>query len=64
VNRTNDIEGASSGSLKKGPTTMRNSNPLNPDYAIPGKTELSNPNDVYGPPKVPLFQEKPKSIQQ
>jgi hypothetical protein len=55
TNRMNDIEGAFSGSLKKGPTTTRISNPLEPNYAIPGFSELANPNDVYGQPKVPLF---------
>lgn len=34
--RTDDIEGAKSGSLKKGPTTNRISNPLDPSYQIPG----------------------------
>jgi len=36
TNRTDDIEGAKSGSLRKGPATNRISNPLDPDYQIPG----------------------------
>ena len=36
TNRTDDIEGARSGSLRKGPKTNRISNPLDPDYSIPG----------------------------
>jgi hypothetical protein len=62
MNKTSDIEGAFSGSLKKGLTTNRISNALQPTYAIPGYSELANPNDVYGAPKTTLFQEKPKSI--
>lgn len=44
TNRTEDIEGAKAGSLKKGPTTNRISNPLDPDYAIPGQKELGEQN--------------------
>jgi hypothetical protein len=36
INRTDDIEGARSGSLRKGPTTNRVSNPLDPTYDMPG----------------------------
>ena len=43
-NRTDDIEGAKSGSLKKGPTTNRISNPLDPSYDIPGHKELGDSN--------------------
>lgn len=32
LNRTDDIEGAQSGSLKKGTTTIRRTNPLDPNY--------------------------------
>ena len=42
--RTDDIDGAKSGSLKKGPTTNRISNPLDPDYAIPGQKEFGDSN--------------------
>lgn len=48
INKTDDITGAKAGSLKKGPTTMRVSNPLDPNYSLPGYSELANPNDVYG----------------
>ena len=40
MNRTDDIEGAQSGSLRKGPNTKRVSNPLDPTYDIPGHKEL------------------------
>lgn len=40
INRVDDIEGAHAGSLKKGPTTNRISNPLDPTYDIPGSKEL------------------------
>lgn len=36
INRTDDIEGAQSGSLRKGVKTNRISNPLDPSYTIPG----------------------------
>ncbi len=36
ANRTDDIEGAQSGSLKKCPQTNRISNPLDPTYQVPG----------------------------
>jgi hypothetical protein len=36
INRTDDIEGARAGSLRKGPNTKRVSNPLDPTYEIPG----------------------------
>ena len=40
INRTDDIDGAKAGSLKKGPTTTRISNPLDPTYEIPGAKDL------------------------
>jgi hypothetical protein len=40
VNRTDDIEGAQSGSLRKCPRTNRVSNPLDPSYDVPGHKEL------------------------
>jgi hypothetical protein len=40
--RTDDIEGAQSGSLKKAPSTKRNVNPLDPQYNMPGDKELVN----------------------
>ncbi|CDW78556.1 UNKNOWN [Stylonychia lemnae] len=44
TNKTDDIEGAKSGSLRKGPATNRISNPLDPDYQIPGSKELGEQN--------------------
>lgn len=44
TNQTDDIEGARAGSLKKGPTTNRISNPLDPEYKIPGNKELPDQN--------------------
>lgn len=40
INRIDDIEGAQAGSLKKGTTTKRTTNPLDPTYDIPGAKEL------------------------
>jgi hypothetical protein len=42
INKTDDIEGARAGSLKKGPTTTRISNPLDPTYEIPGAKDLGS----------------------
>lgn len=36
MNRTDDIDGAKAGSLKKCPATNRISNPLDPTYTVPG----------------------------
>lgn len=44
TNRLDDIAGSTVGSLRKGPATNRMSNPLNPDYAIPGATEYGENN--------------------
>ena len=41
-NKTDDIEGAHSGSLKKGPSTKRVCNPLDPSYEVPGQKELGS----------------------
>ena len=51
TNRTDDIEGAFSGSLKKAPTTLRNSNPLDPTYEIPGHKELGDKLNPYSKTK-------------
>jgi hypothetical protein len=40
INKIEDIEGAMAGSLKKGTTTKRITNPLDPVYEIPGAKEL------------------------
>jgi hypothetical protein len=45
---TKDIRGALSGSLKKGITTERQTNPLTPNYALPGQIELAKNNNPYG----------------
>lgn len=47
---TGDIEGARAGSLKHAPRTKRVTNPLNPDYDLPGAKMLSNDErvGVYG----------------
>lgn len=47
VNNTLDIEGAQGGSLKRGTNTLRNTNPLDPNYQIPGHTELVDPCSAY-----------------
>ena len=52
---TSDIFGANPGSLKKAPQTLRDTNPLNPNYQMPGRNELTNINDAFGKPRpVPL----------
>jgi hypothetical protein len=48
TNITSDIIGCYTGSLKKGPETVRQLHPLNPDYQMPGRNELSNVNDAFG----------------
>jgi len=48
TNQMEDINGANSGSLKKGPETKRTNNPLNPVYQYPGRNELGNINDAFG----------------
>jgi hypothetical protein len=47
TNNIHDIAGSTVGSLKKGVNTNRISNPLNPDYVIPGQTEYNN-NNAFG----------------
>ena len=47
MNRTDDIHGANVGSLRKAPATNRISNPLNPDYNVPGAKELKSAEDAY-----------------
>lgn len=34
--------------MKKGPETDRNTHPLDPNYQMPGRNELSNVNDAFG----------------
>ena len=50
VGRNDDVEGSRAGSLKRGITTIRATNPLQPDYQVPGRTvngasgfEINNP---------------------
>lgn len=47
TNNTADIFGAKSGTLKKGPTTQRVSNPLSPDYQFLGRDDLDNKLNPY-----------------
>lgn len=42
INKTDDIEGAQAGSLKKAPQTKRCYDPLNPKYDLPGAKELTD----------------------
>lgn len=48
TNDTSDIDGCYTGSLKKGPDTVRQLHPLDPDYQMPGRNELSNVSDAFG----------------
>ncbi len=43
-----DIDGAKSGSLRKGIVSERQTNPLNPNYILPGDRELAKDNNPYG----------------
>ena len=60
TNKIDDIAGSTVGSLKKGPTTNRISNPLNPDYYIPGHTEY-NENSGFGKTGQQVVQNTAKS---
>ena len=44
TNNISDIVGSTVGSLRKGPATKRISNPLDPDYQVPGQTEYKETN--------------------
>jgi hypothetical protein len=57
INQTDDIEGAKSGSLKKGPTTNRILNPLDPAYDFPGAKELGE-QSPYAPTKNELAKQQ------
>lgn len=48
TNEKNDIIGAQPDSLKKAPTTTRQTHPLDPNYQMPGRNELKNINDAFG----------------
>lgn len=48
TNKTEDIEKCHSGSLKKSPPTLRATHPLDPEYQMPGRKELTNINDSFG----------------
>jgi hypothetical protein len=43
-----DIRGTNAGSKLKGISTLRNLNPLTPDYVFPGQVELGKDNNPYG----------------
>ena len=47
TNKIDDIAGSTVGSLRKGVLTNRTSNPLVPDYAMPGSTEYGE-NNAFG----------------
>ena len=48
MNKTDDIEGAKVGSLRRAPPTTRVSNPLNPAYNVPGAKELNGQENAFG----------------
>lgn len=48
TNITSDIFGAQPDTLKKSPTTTRRTHPLMPDYQMPGRNEITDPNNGYG----------------
>ena len=47
INKTDDIFGAQTGSLKKAPQTKRHLNPLDPQYSMPGDKELLDTKNVF-----------------
>ena len=47
TNITSDIVGAQPSTVKKSPDTIRRTNPLMPDYQLPGRLDLENQNDGY-----------------
>lgn len=51
INKTDDIDGAQGGSLKRGTNTLRHTNPLDPSYQWLGSTELVDPCSAYSRPK-------------
>ena len=48
TNITSDIIGCGPDTLKKAPVTIRQTHPLDPDYQMPGRLELTNINDAFG----------------
>lgn len=56
INKTDDIEGANSGSLKKAPTTKRQLNPLSPEYKFPGHTDLVDKLNPFSKSKKELLE--------
>jgi hypothetical protein len=56
-----DIDKAQSDSLKKGITTFRKTNPLNPDYKVPGHLENAKHNNPYA--DTLYSKPKPKTTQ-
>jgi hypothetical protein len=44
INKIDDIHGAQSSTLKKGVQTKRATNPLDPNYVLPGSSELGSTN--------------------
>ena len=47
TNTTADISGAQPDTLKKSPDTIRCTNPLMPDYQMPGRFDCVNPSDAF-----------------
>lgn len=64
INKTEDIEGAQGGSLKRGTQSLRQTNPLDPAYQWLGHTELVDPGSAYSRPKNDIRGSKGFSIQQ
>ena len=51
INKTDDIDGAQAGSLKRGTNTKRFTNPLDPNYQLLGHTELVDPSNAFSRPR-------------
>jgi hypothetical protein len=54
TNTTADIVGAQPNTLKKSPDTIRCTNPLNPDYQMPGRHDCTDPSDAFSKRKTPI----------
>ena len=64
LNRTDDIDGAQGGSLKRGTTSKRVTNPLDPNYQFPGNSDPAvDPCGAYSRPEKPKEPRVSNSVQ-
>jgi hypothetical protein len=62
TNQTADIQGAHPGSLQRCPKTKRSLNPLDPQYVLPGSSELIDPSNAFSKQKSNLQQAAKASL--